>query len=330
MNNEAMNLSNRHSLTTMLIITSEQNTQQDAIADLFIFLIRYSFLFNELASEEEILKRDFPYSGELSSQNPNGARYLDSKYSRWLSTDPALGEYVPGAGKANTKDAGGLPGMGGVFNSVNLSLFHYAGNNPVRYVDPDGRAGETSKILDSYETNISWESFAMLRDETKSKQRFKEALNSGISGILTILGFPGTVFEKSAKAGYALIGKSINFSSIINSLRQIKDDDLAALNEKLSDISDKVADITQETGVVAIVDIKMVTTRTAYNRLSSGVGGAISKVYMSRFYEDKVELMITINGQTENPITISKKIYNVDSFCNGMNFYDFSWADSYR
>ena len=43
-----------------------------------------------------------------------------------------------------------LPGMGGVFNVVNLQLYHYAGigqrsdselqaNNPVKYVDPDGR-----------------------------------------------------------------------------------------------------------------------------------------------------------------------------------------------
>jgi RHS repeat-associated protein len=41
-----------------------------------------------------------------------GARYLDPKTGRWIS---------------------------GVFNYVNLHVYHYAGNNPVRYVDPNGR-----------------------------------------------------------------------------------------------------------------------------------------------------------------------------------------------
>lgn len=139
MNNEAMNPAKKHFLLPLLIITLERNTQKDTIADLFIFLVQYSFLCNEPSSGDKILKRDVSYSGELSSQKSNGARYLDPKYSRWISVDPALGEYVPGAGKANTKDVGGLPGMGDVFNSVNLNLFHYAGNNPVKYSDPDGR-----------------------------------------------------------------------------------------------------------------------------------------------------------------------------------------------
>ena len=70
-----------------------------------------------------------------------GARYLDPKYSRWLSGDPALSDYIPKApiDDEAKKHNENLPGMGGVFNVVNLHLYHYAGNNPVKYTDPDGK-----------------------------------------------------------------------------------------------------------------------------------------------------------------------------------------------
>ncbi len=70
-----------------------------------------------------------------------GARYLDPKYSRWLSGDPALNDYIPKAliDDEAKKHNENLPGMGGVYNTVNLHVYHYAGNNPVKYTDPDGR-----------------------------------------------------------------------------------------------------------------------------------------------------------------------------------------------
>lgn len=52
---------------------------------------------------------------------------LDPKYSRWISADPALGAYM--AGSKND---------GGIYDSVNLNLYHYAGNNPVKYIDQNG------------------------------------------------------------------------------------------------------------------------------------------------------------------------------------------------
>ena len=79
----------------------------------------------------------------------NDARYLDPRTSRWISADPAMGEYIPQApinddAKKHNKN---LPGMGGIFNTMNMHAFHYAGNNPINLTDPDGKIITTIPIL---------------------------------------------------------------------------------------------------------------------------------------------------------------------------------------
>ncbi|HRR61934.1 MAG TPA: RHS repeat-associated core domain-containing protein, partial [Spirochaetota bacterium] len=78
-----------------------------------------------------------------------GARYYDARMSRWISADPALEKYIPKPNDYDTEhdfywyifnDASGkLPGMGGVYNSININVYCYGGLNPVKFVDPDGK-----------------------------------------------------------------------------------------------------------------------------------------------------------------------------------------------
>ena len=85
-----------------------------------------------------------------------GARYYDPKISNWISTDPALGEYMPTAEQVffpeKAFDANSLKGAGGIYNSTNLNVYHYAGLNPLKIIDPDGRAQKKNK--DSWVWNI--------------------------------------------------------------------------------------------------------------------------------------------------------------------------------
>jgi RHS repeat-associated protein len=105
----------------------------------------YGELWIEKAAAVSVLDIPYRFTGKERDEETGlyyyGARYLDPKTSRWLSGDPALGEYVPSApvNDEAKKRNGSLPGQGGVFNYVNLYVYHYAGNNPVKLVDPDGK-----------------------------------------------------------------------------------------------------------------------------------------------------------------------------------------------
>ena len=121
-----------------------------------------------------------------------GARYLDPQYSMWISTDPALGEYIPKApvNEEAKRYNQNLPGMGGVFNSVNLNLYHYAANNPVKYTDPDGKTNVY--FIFTFGENDD----TMLLSEMWSQfGNFKDTILSGVSAKLIIRGTQNDILQ---------------------------------------------------------------------------------------------------------------------------------------
>ena len=185
----------KHKVLFNLFITHQDLHQEyESETELLLFLIRYFFLLqdNEINHNSCDLKTNHFLVSQGNGEN--GARYLDPKYSRWISTDPALGEYVPAAGKGNSSDAGNLPGMGGIYNSVNGNLYHYAGNNPITYTDPDGNDIDTAfSILYEKYSKTSVGSIRMAigefadRKYTMSPDEFR--CDNFVQAVLTRAGF---------------------------------------------------------------------------------------------------------------------------------------------
>jgi RHS repeat-associated protein len=178
-----------------------------------------------------------------------GARYLDPKTSRWLSGDPALGEYFPVApvNDEAKKRNQNLPGQGGVFNYVNLHAYHYAGNNPVKYTDSDGRTGSFPD--GSPEQDAQWEKAIDTKRPAEKITYTKIGLpESGPCNMSTLIG----IAEEYA-------GKNLSK----NELKKLVNN-LTTGSSPLVDIN-KGYEVINDIGVVAVAIDMLLGTGTSEN-----------------------------------------------------------------
>jgi RHS repeat-associated protein len=114
------------------------------------------FAFGETWVGERATSNSTPYLFTSKELDETGlyyihARYFDPRTSVWQSVDPAFGrgEYFPTMPTEEEELAefqqnpfgywqDKLPGMGGVFNALNLGVYSYSHQNPVKLSDPDG------------------------------------------------------------------------------------------------------------------------------------------------------------------------------------------------
>jgi len=127
------------------MVTNEKSQLVDAI---------HYFPFGEVWLEERpsSLPEEFFFTAKEFDPETGfynfGARYLDPRFSKWMTADPALGSYLPGVGAAVGYRSPGLanawrghpdlPGLGGAFTPSNLALYGYGHQNPETLWDPDG------------------------------------------------------------------------------------------------------------------------------------------------------------------------------------------------
>jgi RHS repeat-associated protein len=105
-------------------VTNENGQMADAV---------HYFPYGEVWLEEvpASLPVDYFFTAKELDQETGfydfGARYLDPRFSKWMTADPALGDYLSKRGTA-----------GGIYAPQNGSLYAYGWNNPATLRDPNG------------------------------------------------------------------------------------------------------------------------------------------------------------------------------------------------
>ena len=174
--------------------------------------------YGELWIEETapgIDKLPFRFTGKELDEETGlyyyGARYLDPKYSRWLSGDPALNEYIPKAGADTSK----LPN-GGAYNCFNFAVFGYGNNNPIKYNDPTGETASYSIDDENKTITINVEIIIFGKDATSEiAQIYEKGIMDAWGGEWTA-NYNGEEYKVSINANVKL-GKRPNiFQKIWN------------------------------------------------------------------------------------------------------------------
>ena len=187
------------------------------------------------------------------------ARYLDPRYSRWLSGDPALNDYIPKAGADTSK----LPN-GGAYNCFNFAVFGYGNNNPKKYNDPDGKTPKSYKVSDNIYIYMS--SLSVIEGSFEAAYGFIPFGSFIPKGINYLFGFK-TINSNDGIEKLKNIGSHlIDLTSIVGNSKTVAD--FLGSNAKFLKVAGKVLDVVS----------KILTVYDIYSQLSDNNGIGMEKI----------------------------------------------------
>jgi hypothetical protein len=205
--------------------------------------------------------------------------------------------------------------MGGVYNYVNLHVYHYAGNNPVKYTDPDGnqtvdtiqggRAGSISSEGSFVDLFNYWNALNEKFEYSKSLSGILNNIfttGSNLNGITTAL---ANSFEySSAFSKLASVMKSVSKISNVGSvLMMFMPDNIGAAKDNLDRIITPIL-VEMTNGSISGTDVKIINrVERTYRReqWTYPTGSYVSTVVTDTAYMD-----VYVKGQYAGTIEMSK------------------------
>ena len=196
-------------------------------------------------------------------------------------------------------------------------MYHYAGNNPINYIDPDGRFEKQITVYNNTKT-VSFNELVEMGDKKRKELKANEAKQSWWDGFLTVLGFVPGVDELA------------DFAGVLTELSGFAPDNTKKVNDRFYDIYREISLESQKidaNGQKKSPDVKVeITTEiTAKNYDSIGKGSVLYIVPMIDCSSTvKVTIDITINGVKQEPIIYTDK--TTEYWIHAKSYEDFSWT----
>ncbi len=192
--------------------------------------------------------------------------------------------------------------MGGVFNSVNLSLYHYAGNNPVKYTDPTGMMDESleipNKVNDIASATVSTGE-AVLKEAGKPKFTNTKSQPFNELGIVedVIVCTPKKIIDPKADAAaknaksLGKLGKALTWVGI-----GIATADVLVTAYKTQDLEAVGKRIVRNSAVIAGSTFVSYVTTTITSSVLSPVGGVAAGIVAGTVAGSKIDAYFEKEG----------------------------------
>ena len=233
--------------------------------------------------------------------------------------------------------------MGGVFNLMNLALYHYAGNNPVKYTDPDGSHDVLGSLYKGFSSSVN---FLTWGESLKAAECFDNG-QWGLGVAHDVAGVAAGVFTLATLGGTgeASFGERTSVAAIgparMALAKKIGNTIASSINADSTVVLGKysggavggylkMADALNKSGISIKVFSLPALVYTAFEKL--GIGRAVNMAWLGKVEDSGARILLNTDPNGELSGAFAEEVLSlknagfkfVETIINGMKCWEAS------